>query len=265
MTWQDKTDKFCKKYNIPLEHLADTLNEPKVIPMIRGKAFEFSVYQHLLDILDSQVWEAQKNIMNTQLGSHDEDVSIRHIETNRTFGGECKLAGKGRFKISNDGIATINIKCMRSRTLGIEMVKKLAPKYGIDEDVLATHNDQYLPTDFDLVITSIGNAFYQTDDQGLMYWNPTPDEINWLKFICETDDLSILQDAAFNKIYVISSHDVSVKNGGFQTCTRRKCNNTSDCGFIPNYPTLTFPRNSKTPSDGWIELSNIETVLQGLL
>ena len=39
MNWTEKTRLFCEKYNIPLNFLADTLNEPKVIPMIRGKAF----------------------------------------------------------------------------------------------------------------------------------------------------------------------------------------------------------------------------------
>jgi hypothetical protein len=265
MSWQDKTDKFCKKYNIPLEYLADTLNEPKVIPMIRGKAFEFSVYQKLQGILDSATWEVQKNVMNAQLGIHDEDVTVKHISSDQTFGGECKLAGKGRYKINKDGSVQINIKCMRSRTLGPEMVKKLAPKYGIEEAVLAIHNDQYLPSDFDMVITSIGNAFYQTDDDGLMYWDPTEDEKTWLKFICDTEDEENLQDAAFNKIYVISSHDLSIRNDGYQTCTRRKCENKENCGFIPNYPTLTFPKDSRIPSDGWTELSNIENVLNQLL
>ena len=265
MNWEDKTDKFCKKYNIPLEYLADTLNEPKVIPMIRGKAFEFSVYEKLMGIVDPEIWEVQKNIINAQLGIHDEDVTIKHRFSNRTFGGECKLAGKGRCKFNTDGSVRINIKCMRSRTLGAEMVKKLAPKYGIQEEVLGIHNDQYLPSDFDMVITSIGNAFYQTDDQGLMYWAPTPKEVRWLKFICETENEEELQDAAFNKIYVITSADLSIKTNGHQVCTRRKCENQFDCGFIPNYPTLTFPKNSKIPCDGWTELENIDEVLTKLL
>ena len=177
MSWEENTKNFCDKYNIPLEYLADTLNEPKVIPMIRGKAFEFSVFEKLKEILDNNIWEAQKNVMNAQLGSHDEDVTVLHKATNKTFGGECKLAGKGRFKLDNEENAIINIKCMRSRTLGQEMVNKLAPKYGLDPTVLGIHNDQYLPNDFDFVITSIGNAFYQTDEAGLMYWHPTNNEI----------------------------------------------------------------------------------------
>ena len=265
MNWQEKTIKFCNKYNIPLNYLAETLNEPKVIPMIRGKAFEFSVQQALESILDGTEWAIEKNIINAQLGLHDEDVTLIHKPTGRSFGGECKLAGKGRYKTLNDQSVQINIKCMRSRTLGQEMVSKLAPKYGLETSVLSTHNDQYLPSDFDLVITSIGNAFYQTDNNGLMYWAPTPKETEWLKFLCETNDESRLQDLTFNKIYVITSKELSVYDGGYQSCTRRKCEDNTNCGFIPNYPTLTFEHNQRTPSNGWKSLSKITEVLNLLL
>jgi len=265
MSWENKTKEFCDKYNISVEYLADTLNEPKVIPMIRGKAFEFSVYEKLVDILDPNVWEAQKNVMNAQLGSHDEDVTVLHKASNTAFGGECKLAGKGRFKFDADENAVINIKCMRSRTLGQAMVEKLAPQYGISTESLAIHNDQYLPSDFAFVITSIGNAFYQTDENGLMYWHPTESEIEWLKFICDTEDEDLLQDLAFNKIYIISSRDISIHNDGYQNCTRRKCDNKNNCGFIPNYPKLTFEKDSRVPSNGWYELEEAATVLNTLL
>lgn len=40
--WQQKIEEYCEKYNIPISYLAETLLEPKVVPMIRGKGFEFS-------------------------------------------------------------------------------------------------------------------------------------------------------------------------------------------------------------------------------
>ena len=46
------------------------------------------------------------------------------------------------------------------------MVKKLAPVMGIPEEQLQVHNDQYTPDSFDFIITSIGNAFYETDAEG---------------------------------------------------------------------------------------------------
>jgi hypothetical protein len=43
MTWIQSLINYCQEYNIPIEYLGDTLYDPKVVPMIRGKAFEFSV------------------------------------------------------------------------------------------------------------------------------------------------------------------------------------------------------------------------------
>lgn len=31
--WQQKLEAYCKKYNIPITYLAETLYEPKVVPM----------------------------------------------------------------------------------------------------------------------------------------------------------------------------------------------------------------------------------------
>ncbi|PIW74711.1 MAG: restriction endonuclease, partial [Candidatus Portnoybacteria bacterium CG_4_8_14_3_um_filter_44_15] len=49
--WDKKVKEYCEKYNIPIFYLAETLYEPKVVPMIRGKAFEFSVMMALQEIL----------------------------------------------------------------------------------------------------------------------------------------------------------------------------------------------------------------------
>ena len=46
---------FCELYNLPLEHLGATLKDPKVIPMIRGKAFEFSVKDRLSQVLNQNI------------------------------------------------------------------------------------------------------------------------------------------------------------------------------------------------------------------
>ena len=83
--------------------------------------------------------------------------------------------------------------------------------------------------------------------------------------MCETDVVNSLQDLAFNKIYIISSKNISIFQGGHQTCTRRKCENKNDCGFIPNYPTLKFNKNSRTPSNGWYEIDKAATVLNSIL
>jgi hypothetical protein len=33
---------YCKKYDVPIESIVDVISDLKVIPMIRGKAFEFA-------------------------------------------------------------------------------------------------------------------------------------------------------------------------------------------------------------------------------
>ncbi len=83
MDWKSKIERYCSDYNIPVEYLADTLNDPKVIPMIRGKAFEFSVMIMLNSLLPSEMWRADKPILNPQLGSHDKDVVLTHLTQGR--------------------------------------------------------------------------------------------------------------------------------------------------------------------------------------
>jgi hypothetical protein len=117
-TWIEKVEAYCIKYNIPLSYLAEIINEPKVVPMIRGKAFEFSAMLKLQEVL-SPKWVIDKPVMNAQFGFHDMDVRVKHVETGKTIGVECKLAGKDNFKKLKDGTYQIRIKCMRSRTLGL--------------------------------------------------------------------------------------------------------------------------------------------------
>jgi hypothetical protein len=259
MDWQKDIIDFCNHYNIPVEYLAGTLNEPKVVPMIRGKAFEFSVLKSLKDTLNPDKWITQKDVMNAQLGSHDEDVSIINRNTNKRYSVECKLAGKGRFKKEKSGNFIINVKCMRSRTLGESIVQRLAPQLNLPVDVLLLHNDQYRATDFDLVVTSIGNAFYETNDEGLFFWNPDKNGIEFLQKLLNKKE-NELQEAAFNKMYVAKASDLAV-GSGHQTCVRRSCTNKDNCGFIPNYPPIIFDKTTLKPTNGWSDFDEIENVL----
>ena len=34
---------YCKKFNVPVEHIFDILEDQKVTPMIRGKAMEYNL------------------------------------------------------------------------------------------------------------------------------------------------------------------------------------------------------------------------------
>lgn len=257
---------FCELYNLPLEHLGATLKDPKVIPMIRGKAFEFSVKDRLSQILNSSIWHVSKPFVNPQLGSHDQDVLIKHIPTGIQITIECKLSAKGEYKqFENESI--FKIKCMRSRTLGAELVQRLAPLRGVSEESLSVHNDQYMPGDFDLVITSLANAFYSTNEEGIFIWSPSHVGQLFLetKYGAGLSDTQY-QNAAFNDMYVARSSDLRISSHTGVLCTRRRCLNKTDCGFIPNYPLLTINHTSlQDPSNRWIHISNIESLLLGFI
>ncbi len=264
MTWQKDIEKFCEHYNIPVEYLADTLNEPKVVPMIRGKAFEFSVLRKLKELLPISKWNVQKSLVNAQLGSHDEDVAIIHKERETRLSVECKLAGKGRFKKLRNGDFVINVKCMRSRTLGQNIVNRIAPQLGISAKLLNIHNDQYRFNDFDFVVTSIGNAFYETDEDGLFYWSPNEDGTYFLTRLFNTKDQDTLQKLAFEKMYITSSKNLSV-GSGFHTCVRRTCPKPKKCGFIPNYPPISFNAETLLPTNGWFPIEEVEGFILSVL
>lgn len=252
--WQQKVKEYCEKYNIPIFYLAETLYEPKVVPMIRGKAFEFSVMMALQDILPKDEWEVNKPIMNPQIGFHDIDVRVFYKPTKKVVRVECKLSKKGGYRIFSDGHSEIRVKCMRSRTLGSAKVKELAPKLGVSESVLTIHNDQYLPADFDIVISSIGNAFYKTDNKtGLFEWRPTKTKEEFLQKLNPYSQEN-LKDFAFRKMYVAKTEDLVIGHASGVVCTRKKCDNKTSCGFIPNYPIIYFNSKTNKPTNGWVPI-----------
>lgn len=116
--WQSELKDYCDKYNIPIEFLAETLFEPKVVPMIRGKAFEYSVMTVLEKIFPQNEWKISKAVSSDEASFHDTDIKILHKRTGRIFRLECKLAKKEGYRRFPDGHGEIRIKCMRSRTLG---------------------------------------------------------------------------------------------------------------------------------------------------
>ena len=263
ISWSDKIQAYCKQYNLPLEYLAEVLHEPKVVPMIRGKAFEFSVFLRLKELLGDTAWEVTKVPMNAQTGYHDVDVLVANRRTGKRVRIECKLAAKGRFTSREAGDSIIQVKCMRSRTLGRAMATRLAPKLGVSLRQLLVHNDQYQPTDFDIVITSIGNAFYKTNTaNGKFEWSPTEPGIDFLRSLQYTGDN--LQDFSFSRMYVAVASQLAVSSRNDVVCTRKKCQDRHNCGFIPNYPKIIFRTGSFQPAFTWIPVEDIETVLLSL-
>jgi len=252
--WRQKIREYCDKYNIPLIYLAETMYEPKVIPMIRGKAFEFSAMMALQEKLPADAWTIDKPFMNAQAGFHDVDIKVLHKDTNTVVRVECKLAGKGSYKLFPDGHSEIKVKCMRSRTLGTARVAEWAPRLGVSREVLTVHNDQYVRSDFDVVLSSIGNAFYETDSEsGLFEFKPTEEGRAFLEGLGASNSEN-LRNFAFNKIYVAKTENIAITSTSGVVCTRKKCQNPNNCGFVPNYPIIRFNPGTNRPNNGWVPI-----------
>lgn len=260
--WLEKLRHFCDDFNIPLEYLADTLYEPKVIPMIRGKAFEFSVYQRLQEILPANTFAVEKARQNPQFGIHDEDVSLTVMPTGQRISVECKLAGKGEFRTlkKNEGFS-IRVKCMRSRMLGDTMVKRLSEITGIEESVIKIHRDSYLPSDFDLVVTSIGNAFYVTQDEQFI-WQPNRQALHFLGLLSDGLPPEELKDFAYHSLFFAFSKDIAAMKDNLITCTRKKCPIPDLCGFVPNYPYIYFEPNHAQVQPPWYPIEVLPEILE---
>lgn len=270
MNWIKPLLKFCEEYNIPVEYIVDTLCDPKVVPMIRGKAFEFSVSTILSQILNKDDWKVDKPVVNSQVGLHDTDVRVTYLKTGKVITVECKLAKNRsyrripKYKKAGTYLNQIAVKCMRSRTLGTDMVEKLAPILGVSEKALMVHNDQYLPSNFDVVVTSIGNAFYKTNPETKQFeWNPTIEGAEFLKSINDTE--MNLKNFAFSRMYIARSYDLVVGNNTGVVCTRRKCTNPTGCGFLPNYPLIWFEDGNNIPLSRWIPIEDAETLFYALV
>lgn len=231
------------------------------MPMIRGKAFEFSARDMLAAQLSLEKWKVEKINQNAQSSVHDEDIKVTNLESGNSLSIECKLAGKGSFRIhKKSGIKFLRVKCMRSRTLGTKMVAKLAPQLGVSVDQLSTHNDQYRQDNFDIVITTIANAFYETDEDGNYYWFPGDSGKLFLQRVtgCTTD--AELQEAVFNKLYFAKTSDLIITPSTHIVCTRKKCTNKTDCQFIPNFPVIIFDEETLKPTNNWYELDKAEQI-----
>lgn len=175
MTWEDDIRNFCEVYNIPHEYLARVISDSKVVPMIRGKAFEFTVMRVLQQMLPAATYNVEKKKTNPQLSITDEDLTITDRKHRIDIRIECKLAKKGSYSFNKSRKQSkIQVKCMRSRTSGETVVTRQAAKHGISKELQAIHSDQYRPgVEFDIVVTTIGNAFYDTNEDLGFEWKPT--------------------------------------------------------------------------------------------
>ncbi|HDY7979739.1 hypothetical protein [Vibrio vulnificus] len=260
--WIDELKTFCNRYDFNPRYLAESINDPKVIPMIRGKAFEFSAKEALQKVLNVEQYTVTNPRMNAQTGNHDIDVKIADTLNNVNFSIECKLSGKGSFK-TNGTTASSKVKCMRSRTLGPSEIARRAGNNKVLADTLAIHNDQYQAEDFDLVVTSLGNSLYVTDpSDGTFYYSPTALQQEYLTRSGVKD-----QHDCFNKMYVALAQDLVVneENGLKHECSRKKCKQqgtNTNCQFIPNYPKIEFGNTLEDVKAPWVPIERVEELLE---
>jgi hypothetical protein len=170
---------------------------------------------------------------------------------------------------------------MRSRTTKTPAkVESEANRLGVTPESFLAHSDQYRSSSFDVVATSIGNAFYQTieDDEGnLMYkFEPTEEGIKFIKRLgASSETEESLQEFIYNKIYLARSLDLVVSSESGVICGKGDCLNKSDCGFIPNYPMINFgnidelsPDVVPSPKNRWIGIEKckqfFENYIEGL-
>lgn len=205
----------------------------------------------------------------------DIDVKVTHKPSSKVIRVECKLAGNGGFRTYKakkvkgtqqviPAHSIIKVKCMRSRTLGETKVAALAPKMGISESALAAHADSYRVADFDVVLTTIGNTFYRTNELGEYEFRPSEDELQFLELI--NPGHADHKVGAFEKMYLAKASDLCVGNPEHPIiCGRKKCDNKNACGFIPNYPSIIFPEDSIDPVNGWVSVNKCLSLFQSLV
>lgn len=224
-------EEYCDLFQIPIEHFIKLLSDQKVVPMIRGKAIEFASYDYLLNILDNEIWEVTKLNLNAQPNSPDEDIAIKHIETNELIKIEVKSAvrnsfylGTGRTKIK---VPHYSVKCHRSRS---NFINEL--------------NDRYLVTDFDLLINSPSNSLIINGEEFLIINNAAS-----LKFLSqyyqEIDPLSLFKKSC-QDIRVVRPTDIKT------TYKNRE--------VIPRNPKVLYVNDPH-----WKNISEIEIMLFAIL
>lgn len=264
--------RYCRELNIETGDLYNVLTDPKVAPMIRGKAFEYSISLRLSRILPEDEWTVSKPILNAQIGSHDVDVKVFHNRTERVISVECKLASKGGFKVAKDQYV-VPVKCMRSRTTKTPAkVEAGARMLGVTPEAFLAHSDQYRATHFDIVATSLANAFYVTDKEAMSYvFKPSPIGEEFLQKLKPPTNID-LQTFVYNKVYLARSVDLAVSRRSGVVCGKRACQNRYDCGFIPNYPLINFGEvrdqdsdKNLAPLNPWIEIDDALALLESFI
>lgn len=142
---------YCELYNIPIDHFIEIISDQKVVPMIRGKALEYSAYDFLRQNLSSDVWDVIKENLNAQPNSPDEDLKIIHLPSGVNIHIEVKSAVRNSF------------------TLGSSRHKIKEPHFKVKSHRSRSNfnnlaNDRYLSSDFDIIISNPSNSLLESGE-----------------------------------------------------------------------------------------------------
>jgi hypothetical protein len=258
-----KLQNYCNKYNVPMQSLVDVISDLKVIPMIRGKAFEFTAVEVLQHILPKNNWKVEHLNMNAQQGTKDIDVSVTRLSDNKEINVECKLTKNDSFKIEENK-AVLRVKCMRSRTFSDNAAAtRMATNYKVNRELLLMHADSYRMQDFDFVVTTLCNSFWTSEEDGQYTFSGKIDDYKFLKELFPNKFTSFdrFQSDAYYFLLFARSKDIAVAKDNNLACTRKKCINNKthqECGFIPNYPVVNLNDVAEGKSP-WKLIENIES------
>ena len=218
-------EKYCDRYNIPIQYLVEIISNQKVLPMIRGKTVEFAVFDYLKKKLSQEIWTVEKENLNPQPNSPDQDVLIIHNKSKSEIIVECKSAVRNSFRLStkNRNFPHFKVKCHRSRSY---MGKST--------------NDRYLEADFDIVVSNVSNSILQPGEAFEV--NDDHQIITLLENHYSVSGNKQIFQAASNDWRFALSSGIAVE------------------GVIPRTPYVSFVNDNN-----WNQLSDIETVLRRIL
>ncbi len=229
MDFQKKINEYCVKYNIPLEHLSEILEDQKVLPMIRGKATEYNAFKLLTSSLDSSRWIVQKLNLNAQANQPDEDISITNKRSGDRLKVETKNAVRGSFQL---GTQRHKIKEPHFR---VKIHKSRSNISRVD-----TTNDRYLLGEFDLVVCNLSNALFAraTLEDNLVLIEDD-ESVKYLKKQFNVTSNEELIQNSYDKWYCCFPHTI-----------------VSEDGSIPRSPAVLLDNDPN-----WFDADELENVL----
>ena len=199
---------YCKKYHIMPGDFFEIINDQKVVPMLRGKAAEYNGTYELKRVLQPQSWIVNKLNLNAQPGRSDEDIEVIHRKTGIRLVVETKSTSRGTMRTGK-----------RSRVLNVPHFKVKCHRSRSNAD--RPYNDQYLASDFDIIITTPLNAIYEGNTIGEEFeLVPEPGLLEVLYAHYNVSDKESLIEAAALDWRFALPNSIAEEKGGYKLIPR---------------------------------------------